>query len=111
MIWADWVNQFSENIEVSTRTFDKKREFLRGLIDKVIVNSEFGLNRKEERVQNGHSFDIRFKLKIVNDKLTWNDEKNKKKGYIVEEGRNLYKTGLVDGVTAKAGRKFTKKKQ
>ena len=39
-------------------------------------------------VQIGHSFDIHFKLRVVNDKLIYEDESNKKKGYELEEGKD-----------------------
>ena len=80
-------------------------------MDKIIVHSEMGLNRNEKKVQVGHSFDIRFKMKIVNDKIIWNDESDKRKGYNLKDGRNTLKTGLVNEVTAKAGRVWSKKKQ
>jgi len=48
-------------------------------------------------------------VKIVNDKLIWNDENDKRKGYNPKDGSNLLKTGLVHEVTARAGRKITKK--
>ena len=69
-----------------------------------------GVNRSEKEVQVGHSFDIKFKMKIVNDKIIWNDEGDKRKGYNLKDGRNLYKTKLVEEVTAKAGRVYPKKK-
>ena len=50
-------------------------------------------------------------MKIVNDKIIWNDERDKRKGYNLKDGRNLYKTGLVQEATAKAGRVWAKKKQ
>jgi len=48
-------------------------------------------------------------MKIVNDKIIWNDEGDKRKGYNLKDGRNLYKTELVKEVTAKAGRVYPKK--
>jgi len=111
LVWVDWVGKFSDNLDVSVRTFDKKKEFLNGLVDKIIVNTESGINRKEETVQIGHSFTIKFKMKIVNDKLIWNDENDKRKGYNLKDGSNLLKTGLIQEVTAKAGRNWSKKKQ
>jgi len=73
--------------------------------------SQMGLNRNEKSVQVGHSFSIRFKMKIVNDKIIWNDESDKRKGYNLKYGRNILKTGLVNEVTSRAGRKWSKKKQ
>ena len=111
LVWVDWVDQFTENIEVSTKKFEDKKQFLRGLLDQIVVNTEYGLNRKEETVQIGHSFTIKFKMKIVNDKLIWNDENDKRKGYNLKDGSNFLKTELIQEVTAKAGRKWSKKKQ
>ena len=68
-----------------------------------------GLNRNEKSVQVGHSFNIGFKIKIVNDKVIWNDERDKRKGYNLKDGKNLYKTGLVKEATARAGRVWAKK--
>lgn len=110
LVWVNWVEKFSENLETSTKSFDKKKTFLSGLIDKIVVNAEMGLNRDEKEVQTGHSFDIKFKMKVVNDKLDYIDESDKRKGYNLKHGRNTLKTGLVNEVTSRAGRKWTKKK-
>lgn len=39
------------------------------MVDKIVVLSEVGLDRNKKEVQVGHSFNIKFKMKIVNDKL------------------------------------------
>ena len=110
LVWVNWVEKFSENLETSTKTSDKKKTFLSGLLDKIVVNAEMGLNRDEKEVQTGHSFDIKFKMKVVNDKLDYIDESDKRKGYNLRHGRNTLKTGLVNEVTSRAGRKWSKKK-
>lgn len=111
LVWVNWVEKFAENIEKSTKSFDDKKKFLDGLINSIRVNAEMGLNRVEKEVQTGHSFQINFKMKIVDDRIDWNDEKDKRKGYNVTYGRNALKTGLVKEVTSRAGRKWSKKKQ
>ena len=111
LVWVNWVEKFAENIEKSTKSFDDKKKFLDGLINSIRVNAEMGLNRVEKEVQTGHSFQINFKMKIVDDRIDWNDEKDKRKGYNVTHGRNALKTGLVKEVTSRAGRKWSKKKQ
>ena len=110
MVWVDWVGKFTKDLDVSTKTFESKKTLLKGLIDKIIVHSELGLNRDEEEVQIGHSFDIKFKIDIVNDKLTWNNKSDKSKGYSLQNGKKSYKTGYVHEVTARAGRVWSKKK-
>ena len=87
------------------------KEFLDGLTERITVHSNIGMNRSEKEVQVGHSFDIKFKMKIVNDKIIWNDESDQRKGYNLQDGRNICETGLVHEVTAKAGRVWSKKKQ
>ena len=111
LVWVDWVSKFSDDLETTTRTKENKQEFLRGLVDIVIVHSELGLDRNEKEVQVGHSFDIKFKMPIVNDKLIYNDEENKTKGYEVKKGKKVLKLGLVAEATQKRGRKSSKKKQ
>lgn len=111
LVWVNWVEKFAENIEKSTKSFDDKKKFLDGLINSIRVNAEMGLNRVEKEVQTGHSFDIKFKMKVVNDKLDYIDESDKRKGYNLKHGRNILKTGLVNEVTSRAGRKWSKKKQ
>ena len=110
LVWVDWVDKFAAQINTSSKSQSKKKEFLQGLLSKIVVHSEMGVNRSEKEVQVGHSFDIKFKIKIVNDKIIWNDEGDKRKGYNLKDGRNLYKTKLVEEVTAKAGRVYPKKK-
>ena len=111
LVWVDWVEKFADNIKTSSKSLAKKKEFLQGVLDKVEVNAEMGLDRNEEETQEGHSFNIKFKMKIVNDNINYIDESDKKKGYNLKDGRNIYKTGLVNEVTAKAGRVWSKKKQ
>lgn len=79
MVWVDWVEKFTENLETSTKTVNSKKTFLEGLINNIVVKAEMGLNRDEKEVQTGHSFDIKFKMNVVNDKLVWNDESDKRK--------------------------------
>ena len=110
LVWVDWVEKFADNIKTSSKSLKKKKEFLEGVIQKIIVKSEMGLNRNEKEVQVGHSFDVKFKLKIVNDKIIWNDEGDKRKGYNVKDGNNSYKTGLIHEVSARKGVSKPKKK-
>jgi len=110
LVWVDWVEKFADNIKTSSKSLTKKKEFLDGLISKIVVNAEMGKDRSGKEVQVGHSFDIKFKLKIVNDKLIWNDEGDKRKGYNVKDGKSLYKTGLIHEVSARRGVSKPKKK-
>ena len=110
LVWVDWVEKFADNIKTSMKSLKKKKEFLDGVIDKIVINAEMGKDRNGREVQVGHSFDVKFKLKIVNDKLIWNDEGDKSKGYNVKDGKNLYKTGFIHEVSARKGVSKLKKK-
>lgn len=109
LVWVDWVDKFAENLKTSTKSFDDKKTFLNGLIKSINVRAEMGLNRDEKEVQTGHSFQINFKMKIVDDRLDWNDKNDKRKGYNVTHGRNALETGLVREVTSRKGRRWSKK--
>jgi hypothetical protein len=111
LVWVDGVERFSEQLNLSTRSFSRKREFMRGLIDKVVIKSEMGEDRIGKAVQVGHSFEICFKLQIVADKLSYFDESSKSKGYEIKNGNKILKTDRIDEVTAKAGRRSVKKKE
>ena len=94
--WIDWISKYGESLETKTSSDEKKREFIEGLIRKIIVKSEYSKNRDGELVQLGHSFDIQFKMKIVNDKLEWNDLQNKSKGYTIIDGKTNKKSPIIN---------------
>ena len=109
LVWVDWVEQFAEQLDTNIKNQDKKRNFLQGLLNRIIVHSTYGSNRDEKEVQIGHRLELKFKLNIVADKLIWNDEKNKKKGYEIKKGKSNLKIA-DESITMKLGRKGSKKK-
>ncbi len=110
LVWLDWVSKFHENLNEKTNSYKQKQTYLKGIVEKIIVKPVIGKNRNEEDIQIGHKFDIHYKRKIVNDKIEYNDAKNKRKGYKVKEGKNIYETALLNEVTAKRGRVWQKKR-
>ena len=58
------------------------------VVSKIVVKSHYDQGREGKEVQIGHSFDIHFKLRVVNDKLIYEDESNKTKGYELIEGKD-----------------------
>lgn len=94
--WLDWVKKYGESLRIESKANEKKKEWVKGLVSKIIVHSHYGDNRDKKNVQIGHSFDIHFKMKIVKDKLVWNDDSNKRKGYQVIEGKKIYKADEVN---------------
>jgi hypothetical protein len=51
------------------------------------VSGTYSKNRDGIVKQVGHQLKIKFKLSIVDDKLVWNDEMNKNKGYKIIIGK------------------------
>ena len=74
-------------------------------MESVVVKSVMGNDRDGKEVQVGHSLELNFKMKIVNDKLVWKDEKNKNKGYDLKNGKSKLSKANVKGITMTKGRK------
>ena len=79
----------------------KQREFLKGLLKKIIVKSEYAIVRKKEQ-QIGHSLELHFNLKIVNDSIEYEDENIKSLGYKVVAGSNKLQTEAQKFVTSRS---------
>ncbi len=90
--WLEWTEKFSENLDVRTQDKQSRKDFITGLVNKIVVRSEYQKDRDEKDVQTGHLFDIHFKMKVVNDKLIYEDESNKSLGYEIKEGRDKLTT-------------------
>ena len=86
--WLDWISAYGESLKIESKSKENKKNWLEGIVEKIVVQSEMGENRDGKVVQVGHSFDVHFKLKIVGDKLIYKDENKKKLGYEIEEGEN-----------------------
>jgi len=103
--WLDWISGYGKQIEVNTTTDKKKREFLLGALDKIVVKSEFGFGRdKTKKVQRGHTLDFHFKLKIVDDSIEI-DKTTKPRNYQVIEGRKNTKSSVIRMVTPRTKKK------
>lgn len=77
--WVDWVQKFGDQLEkMSNATPEVKREFLQGIISKVLVKT---------MDSNSHTLTLNFHLPYVDDDLVWVDESDKRKGYEIEGGR------------------------
>ena len=75
--------------------FDDKKRFLKSVVDKIIVKSD-------DKIE--YELTIKFKLPYVNDKLIYNDNNDKSKGYILKNGSyskklrvSSFKKSKVDG--------------
>jgi len=103
LVWIDWVGKFSDELQVRTKSFSGKQEFLKGLLDKIVVSAEFELNRDNVSKQQGHSFKLMFNIALVEDEILYKDETNKRLGYDVKSGKKSLKTEMVREVTARSG--------
>lgn len=76
--WIDWVSEFSNRIDdMSSFTPQEKHRFLQGVLEQVVVKT---LDKQT------HELHITLKTPYVNDKLIWNDDKKKSKGYALVNG-------------------------
>ena len=110
LVWVDWIGKFSEELDVRTRKFADKKQFVNGLMDKIIVSAEFDDNRDKILKQQGHSFKFMFNLALVDDKIVYKDESNKRLGYDVKGGKKSLSTNMIYNVTARSGVYKRKKK-
>jgi len=83
--WVDWIGKYSD--EISNNFSEITSDYLGGVISSIQVKPKMGKNRDMEDKQIGHNLKINFRYPIVNDSIEYNDEKNKKKGYKVVNGK------------------------
>ena len=107
--WLDWIGQFADDISMQISTPRMTEKWLGGLINKVIVKPEYNTNREGQLVQRGHTFNVVFKMKIVEDSLHYIDENKKKLGYELREGKQRVKSKVID-VSSKVGQPKKKAK-
>jgi len=73
--WVDWIERYGEKLELDTSNENKQKDFLRGVLDKIVVKSEYGYGRdKTKKIQRGHTLDFHYKLEVVDDGFEWTDK-------------------------------------
>ena len=107
--WLNWLGEFGKELRIHTKNEKKQHEWLKGLVSKIVVKPVWGKDRDKKDVQIAHTFDIHFKMKIVNDELSYKSNK-KSNGYNVIEGSKILKTELLEGITSRQGKTISKKK-
>jgi hypothetical protein len=91
--WVDWVGKYGDDIY---KRFEKPTsELLKGFITSIEVKPTNGKNRDGVEKQIGHKLKIRFSQPIVGDSIEYNDNKNKKKGYKVVNGKKVKDIGSM----------------
>ena len=107
--WLDWLGGYGDQIKLNTSTEKKQREFLLGVLDKVVVKSEYGYGRdKSKEVQVGHSLDFHFNLKVVGDGYRVLDKNTKPRTYEVVEGKKKTSSPVMRFVTPRTKKKTVK---
>jgi site-specific DNA recombinase len=90
--WVDWLTEFSNRIETIKNDTDieSRKRFIDGVVERIEVLPKFdgGLE---------HQIDIHFNLPYVDDKLVWNDEDKKSKGYTITDGNSDLIVRFTDG--------------
>ena len=78
--FIDWVGKRQNRIKGMSNITDtnKKVEILKEFIDKVFIN--------HQKDTNTFIIKLRLKLPLFNDKLVWNNKRDKSKGYKIKEG-------------------------
>ena len=107
--WLNWVGEFGKELRIHTKDIKKQRKWLEGLVSKIVVKSIWGKDREKKDVQIGHAFDIHFKMKIVNDKLSYKT-KDKAKGYNLVEGEKVLGTNIIENISFRKGTNPLKKR-
>ena len=96
-VWLDWLGRYGDYLEAKVGDSDKnQKEWLDGLIDKIVVLVEYGEDRDKNIKQIGHKFEVFFKVEVVRDKLVYEDEDDKSKGYSIKKGSRKLSTKTVN---------------
>jgi site-specific DNA recombinase len=77
--WVDWISEFGERInKMSEFTIEEKYKFLKGVLERIQVKT---LDTQS------HELKVHFLIPYVKDSVMFKDSKDKKKGYIVKNGK------------------------
>lgn len=86
-VWIDWVSDYEEWIENNNKlSRSKKIELIRKYIKEVDVI----LDKNTQQ----HQFNIKFKLKLINESLNYFNPNRKSEGYEIKEGLNNLHTNF-----------------
>lgn len=106
--WINWISKYGDDVK---KRFNKvSTELLEGMIDSIIVEPTFDKNRDDVVKQVGHKIKIHFKQPIVDDRVVYEDETKKSKGYTVVKGKKKLDLGSMEILKGGRGNKYTKKK-
>lgn len=96
-VWLDWLGRYGDYLEAKVGDSNKnQKEWLDGLIDKIVVLVEYGEDRDKNIKQIGHKFEVFFKVEVVLDNLVYEEEDDKSKGYSIKKGSRKLSTKTVN---------------
>ena len=95
-VWINWLKQYGDELKTKISDEKNKQDWLKGLIKKIEVISDYGFDRENKEVQLGHKFNITFHLKVVRDKFNWTDKTTNPWQYEVKEGSNKFVTENIN---------------
>ena len=70
----------------SNLSIEERRTYLHEIIDEIVVN--------QSKDKEGHVLEVKFKLPIVKDSISYKDKTNKRKGYSVKKGKSKQEVEL-----------------
>ena len=109
--WLNWVEKYGETLELNTSNEEKQKDFIKGVVKQIIINSEYDKNKDGKEIQKGHSVDFRFKLKIIDDEYEVLDETTSPRLYKVKEGKDRHKTdGILRFISTRSRNKKKNRK-
>ena len=96
--WLDWLGKYGDKLTVdSDLSNEDKKEYLKGLVDKIEV--------RLDKETNDHHLDVFFQLGLVGDGIQYDEPKRKGGGYKVVEGSKNASVVISTGKTQKNSKK------
>ena len=95
--WLDWMEKYADKVgEMSDYKDEQKKEYLEGVVDKILVSLD--------KDTNDHHLDVVFRLPLVGDGIEYNDKKNKTAGYKLIDGDVSQQTVIPHKIVSERGK-------
>ena len=95
--WLDWMDKYADQVgEMSDYKDEQKKEYLDGVVDKILVSLD--------KDTNDHHLDVVFRLPLVGDGIEYKDKKNKTAGYKLIDGDVSQQTVIPHKVVSERGK-------
>ena len=95
--WLDWMDKYADKVgEMSDYKDEQKKEYLDGVVDKILVSLD--------KDTNDHHLDVVFRLPLVGDGIEYKDKDNKSAGYSLVSGETSQQTVIPHKVVSERGK-------